>query len=41
MKNIKFVAKVNRGRTLAPEYVRRVELTPIQMTRKPQDVHFS
>ena len=32
MKNIKFVVKVNRGGTRAPEYVRRVDRTPIQMT---------
>lgn len=31
MKNIKFVVKVNRG-TRAPEYVQRVDPTPIQMT---------
>jgi len=32
MKNIKFVVKVNRGGTRAPEYVQRVDSTPIQMT---------
>ena len=32
MKNIKFVVKVNRGRTRAPEYVQRVDPTPIHMT---------
>jgi len=32
MKNIKFVVKVNRGGTRAPEYVQRVEPTPIHMT---------
>jgi len=32
MKNIKFVVKVDRGRTRAPEYVRRIDRTPVQMT---------
>ena len=32
MKNIKFVVKVNRGGTRAPQYVQRVHPTPIQMT---------
>ncbi len=32
MKNIKFVVKVNRGGTSAPEYVQRVDSTPVQMT---------
>ena len=32
MKNIKFVVKVNRGGTRSPEYVQRVDPTPIQMT---------
>jgi len=32
MQNIKFVVKVNRGGTRAPEYVQRVDPTPIQMT---------
>jgi hypothetical protein len=32
MKNIKFVVKVNRGGTRAPEYVLRVDSTPVQMT---------
>ncbi len=32
MKNIKFVVKVNRGGTRAPQYVQRVDPTPIQMT---------
>ena len=31
MKNIKFVVKVNRG-TRAPEYVQRVDPSPIHMT---------
>jgi hypothetical protein len=30
--NTKFVVKVNRGSTRAAEYVRRVDLIPIQMT---------
>jgi hypothetical protein len=32
MKNTKFVVKVNRGGTRAPEYVQRVDRTPIQTT---------
>jgi hypothetical protein len=32
MKNTKFVVKLNRGGTLAPEYVQRLDLTPIQTT---------
>ena len=32
MKNTKFVVKVNGGSTRATEYVRRLDLTPIQMT---------
>jgi hypothetical protein len=32
MKNIKFVVKVNRGDTRAPNYVQRVDPTPIHMT---------
>ncbi len=32
MKNIKFVVKVNRGGTRAPQYVLRVDLTPMHMT---------
>jgi hypothetical protein len=32
MKNIKFVVKVNRGGTRAPQYIQRVDPTPIQMT---------
>ena len=32
MKNTKFVVKVNRGGTRAPEYVQRIDRTPIQMT---------
>jgi hypothetical protein len=32
METIKFVVKVNRGGTRAPEYVQRIDPTPIQMT---------
>jgi hypothetical protein len=32
MQNLKFVVKVNRGGTRAPEYVQRVDPTPIHMT---------
>jgi hypothetical protein len=32
MKNTKFVVKVNRGGSLKPEYVRRIDRSPIQMT---------
>ena len=32
MQNIKFVVKVNRGGTRAPQYVQRVDPTPIHMT---------
>ncbi len=32
MKNIKFLVKVNRSGTRAPEYVQRIDRTPIQMT---------
>jgi hypothetical protein len=32
MKNIKFVVKVNRAGTRAPQYVERVDPTPIHMT---------
>jgi hypothetical protein len=32
MKNIKFIVKVNRGGARAPEYVQRVDSTPVQMT---------
>ena len=32
MKNIKFVVKVNCGGPHAPEYVQRVDPTPIHMT---------
>ena len=34
MKNIKFIVKVNRGGTRSPEYVQRVDPTPIHMTTK-------
>jgi len=32
MKTIKFVVNVNRGGTRAPEYVQRIDPTPIQIT---------
>jgi hypothetical protein len=32
MTTTKFVVKVNRGGTLKPEYVQRIDPTPIQMT---------
>jgi len=32
MKQTKFVVKVNRGGTRAPEYVQRIDRTPIQTT---------
>jgi hypothetical protein len=32
MKTTKFVVKVNRGGILAPEYVQRIDRTPIQTT---------
>jgi hypothetical protein len=32
MKNIKFVVRVDRGGTRAPEYVQRIDRTPIRMT---------
>ena len=32
MKNIKFVVKVNRRDTRAPEYVQRIDRIPIHMT---------
>ena len=32
MTNTKFVVKVNRGGTRAPEYVQWVDRTPVQMT---------
>jgi hypothetical protein len=32
VKNIKFVVKVNRGPARAPEYVLRIDRTPIQTT---------
>jgi hypothetical protein len=35
MKTIKFVVKVNRG-TRAPEYVQRVDPTPLHMTSNPK-----
>jgi hypothetical protein len=35
MKTIKFVVKVNRG-TRVPEYVQRVDPTPLHMTTNPK-----
>jgi hypothetical protein len=32
MKNTKFVVKVNRTGVLAPQYVRRINVSPIQTT---------
>ena len=32
MKNTKFIVKVDRGGTRVPEYVQRIDMTPIQMT---------
>jgi hypothetical protein len=32
MKNTKFVVKLNRGGTRAPEFVQRIDRTPIQTT---------
>ncbi len=32
MKNIKFIVKVNRGGARAPQYVQRVDRTPLHMT---------
>ena len=32
MKNIKFVVKVNRDGAHAPEYVQRIDRSPVQMT---------
>jgi hypothetical protein len=32
MKNTKFVVRVNRGGTRAPEYVQRIDRAPIQTT---------
>ena len=36
MKNTKFVVKMNRGGTHTPEYVQRIDPTPIQMTTNPK-----
>jgi hypothetical protein len=35
MKSIKFVVKVSRG-TRAPEYIQRIDPTPIHMTTNPK-----
>lgn len=32
MENTKFIVKIDRGSTNAPEYVQRIDLTPIQTT---------
>jgi hypothetical protein len=32
----KFVVKVNRGGTHAPEYVKRIDRSPVQMTLNPK-----
>ena len=32
MKNTKFIVKVDRGGTHAPEYVQRIDRTPVKMT---------
>lgn len=32
MSNIKFVVRVNNGRTRAPAYVQRIDRSPVQMT---------
>ena len=32
MKNTKFVVKLNRGGTLVPKFVQRIDMTPIQTT---------
>jgi hypothetical protein len=32
MKNTKFIVKVDRGGTRVPEYVQRIDISPIQMT---------
>lgn len=34
MKNTKFMVKVVRGRTRAPEYVQRIDRSPFQTTLK-------
>jgi hypothetical protein len=36
MQNTKFVVKVNRRGTRAPEYVRRIDRTPVQITTDPK-----
>jgi hypothetical protein len=32
MKNTKFIVKVDRGGTRVPEYVQRIDMSPIQLT---------
>ena len=36
MQNTKFVVKVNRRGTRAPEYVQRIDRTPVQTTTDPK-----
>ena len=36
MKNTKFVVRVNRGGTHVPEYVQRIDRSPIQTTPNPK-----
>jgi hypothetical protein len=36
MKNTKFLVKLNRGNTLVPQYVQRMDRTPIQTTTNPK-----
>ena len=36
MQNTMFVVKVNRRGTRAPEYVRRIDRTPVQTTTNPE-----
>ena len=36
MKNIKFLVKLNRGNTMVPQYVQRMDRTPIQTTTNPK-----
>ena len=36
MNNTKFIVKVDRGNTHAPEYVQRIDRTPIETTPNPK-----
>ena len=36
MQNTKFVVKVNRRGTRSPEYVQRIDRTPVQTTTNPK-----